>query len=99
MVFGNKYRRLYVICMSSAVENKILSPNNTRAEIDPRLKDFFASGAQIARTIDPDNESGEVCHSVTQRTLLGSDAFLDGEHLLPGFRYPIADLFKEWDWD
>ena len=23
----------------------------------------------------------------------------DGEHLLPGFRYSIADLFKEWDWE
>ena len=22
---------------------------------------------------------------------------LDGEHLLPGFKYPVADLFKEWD--
>ena len=22
-----------------------------------------------------------------------------GEHLLPGFRYPINDLFKEWDWE
>jgi hypothetical protein len=23
----------------------------------------------------------------------------DGEHLLPGFRHPVADLFKEWDWE
>jgi hypothetical protein len=23
----------------------------------------------------------------------------DGEHLLPGFRYSIADLFKQWDWE
>jgi hypothetical protein len=30
---------------------------------------------------------------------MGSGAFLDGEDLLPGFHYPIADLFKEWDWD
>jgi len=26
-------------------------------------------------------------------------AVLDGEHLLPGFQFPIADLFKGWDWD
>ncbi|PWU16575.1 MAG: hypothetical protein C5B50_13345 [Verrucomicrobia bacterium] len=25
--------------------------------------------------------------------------FLEGKDLLPGFRYPIANLFKEWDWD
>jgi len=73
---------------------EILSPNNTRAEIDERLKDFFASGTQIAWIINPDQECVEVCHSPTQRKLLGSGADLDGEHLLPGFRYSVTDLFK-----
>ena len=78
---------------------EVLSPNNTRAEIDERLSDFFASGTQIAWIIDPDWERVQVCHSPTKRTLIGLGGFLDGEHLLPGFRYPIADLFKEWDWE
>lgn len=78
---------------------EILSPNNTRAEIDERLKDFFASGTQLVWIINPDDECVEICHSPTRRTLLGSGGFLDGELLLPGFRYPIADLFKDWDWD
>jgi hypothetical protein len=30
---------------------------------------------------------------------IGALAFLAGEQLLPGFHFPIADLFKEWDWD
>ncbi len=78
---------------------EILSPNNTRAEIDERLRDFFASGTQIAWIIDPATERVEVCFSPTQRKLLGPGADLDGAQLLPGFRYPIADLFKEWDWE
>jgi len=78
---------------------EILSPNNTRAEIDERLKDFFASGTQIAWIINPELRCAEICHAPTKRQLLGSGAFLDGQHLLPGFHYPIADLFKEWDWD
>jgi hypothetical protein len=42
----------------------------------------------------------EVCRALDQRRLVGGPgAELDGEHLLPGFRYPIANLFKEWDWD
>lgn len=24
---------------------------------------------------------------------------VDGELIMPGFRYPIRNLFKEWDWD
>jgi Uma2 family endonuclease len=33
------------------------------------------------------------------RTFIPGGTGLDGEHLLPGFRYPIADLFKGWDWE
>ena len=78
---------------------EILSPNNSRSEIDRRLRDFFASGTQIAWLVDPDTHSVEVCRSLTQRRLIGPGGDLDGEHLLPGFRYPINDLFKEWDWE
>jgi Uma2 family endonuclease len=78
---------------------EILSPGNTRAEIDERLRDFFASGTRLAWIINPETESVEICHSLTQRNLLGSGAFLDGAGLLPGFKFPIADLFKEWNWD
>jgi Uma2 family endonuclease len=78
---------------------EILSPNNTRAEIDERLRDFFSSGTKLTWVIDPRTESVEVCRSLTERKLLGSGAFLDGEDVVPGFRYPIADLFQEKDWD
>jgi Uma2 family endonuclease len=78
---------------------EVLSPSNARVEIDERLKDFFASGTQVAWIINPDTECVEVCHAPDKRKLLGSGADLDGEHLLPGFRYPIADLFKGWDWE
>ena len=76
--------------------------NNLRERlfrIDARLKDFFASGTQITWVIDPDAERVEVCHAPDRRKLLGIGADLEGEHLLPGFRYPIGDLFKEWDWE
>jgi Uma2 family endonuclease len=35
---------------------EILSPSNSRSEIDHRLKDFFASGTQISWIINPDDE-------------------------------------------
>ncbi len=95
--FNPTSRRFFPGAPDLAVE--VLSPSNTRAEIDARLKDFFASGTQIAWVINPDEECVEVCHSPIQRKLLGTGTELDGEHLLPGFRYPIADLFKEWDWE
>ena len=95
--FKRSTRKFLPVAPDLAVE--VLSPSNTRAEIDARLKDFFASGAQIAWIIDPSNECVEICRSPTDRKLIGSGGFLEGEHLLPGFKYAIADLFKEWDWD
>lgn len=77
---------------------EILSPSMTRRELDERLRDFFESGCSLAWVIDPDAQRVEICHSVTQRRLLAPGGTLDGENLLPGFQYPVAELFKEWEW-
>ena len=95
--FSPRARKFFPGAPDLAVE--VLSPSNSRAEIDARLRDFFASGTQVAWIINPENECVEVCHSLTDRQLIGPGGDRDGEDLLPGFRYPIADLFKEWDWD
>ena len=95
--FSPRARKFFPGAPDLAVE--VLSPSNTRAETDARLRDFFASGTQVAWVINPENESVEVCHSLTDRQLIASGGDLDGEDLLPGFRFPIADLFKEWDWE
>jgi len=95
--FKPNEKRFFAGAPDLAVE--VLSENNTRAEMDERLKEFFASGTRLMWIIHPDMQCVEVCHSPAQRKLLGAGADLDGEQLLPGFRYPIADLFKEWDWE
>ena len=77
---------------------EVLSPSTSRRELDERLKDFFTSGTRLAWVIDPDRELIEICHSPTRRRLLGPGGHLDGEDVLAGFRYAVADLFKEWEW-
>lgn len=78
---------------------EVLAPTNRARETNERLRDFFENGTQIAWIIHPDEKFVEVCHSMTDRKLVGPGGFLDGERLLPGFRFLIADLFKDWDWD
>jgi Uma2 family endonuclease len=78
---------------------EVLSPGNTRAEMDERLTDFFASGAQIVWVIHPEEQFVEVCHSLTDRRIVGPAGELEGEHLLPGFRVQLSELFKGWDWE
>src|SRR5438874_11638201 len=74
---------------------EVLSENNTRAEIDARLKDFFASGTRIAWVVDPEKQRVEVCHSPIRRQLIGSGGLLEGEDILRGFQFSTADWFKE----
>jgi Uma2 family endonuclease len=95
--FKPSTRRFFPGAPDLAIE--VLAPGNTAASIDARLKDFFSSGTQIAWIVDPERQLVEICRSLKDRDILGPGTFLDGEHLLPGFRYPIADLFKEEDWE
>jgi hypothetical protein len=54
------------------------------------------------------NGESKICHrllreigseAISPELFLASGAILDGNALLPGFRYPTVDLFKEWDWE
>jgi Uma2 family endonuclease len=89
-------RRFFPGAPDLAVE--VMSPSNSRTELNQRLRDFFSSGTQIAWVINPEAQSVEICYALDRRKLVGPGAELDGEQLLPGFRYPIGDLFKDWEW-
>jgi Uma2 family endonuclease len=78
---------------------EVLSPNNTRREMETRLRDFFESGTQLVWIIDPETESAEICYSLINRRLLGPGGELDGEAVLPGFRCKLSDLFAGWSWE
>ena len=78
---------------------EILSPHNTRAEIQERLKDYFSSGTKLVWIIDPETKSAEICYSLEKRRLISPNGELNGEEVVPGFRYKLPDLFPEWNWD
>lgn len=90
-------RTFFKFAPDLAVE--VLSPNNTRAEIQERLRDFFASGTKLVWIIDPESKSAEICYSLEKRRLLGPKGELSGEEVVPGFRFNLAELFKEWEWE
>jgi Uma2 family endonuclease len=75
---------------------EVLSPTNTRSEMDKRLRDFFVSGTKLVWIIDPDERFAEVCRSLTDRKIVGPGGTLEGEELLPGFELPLTELFEDW---
>lgn len=95
--FSRSARQFFPGAPDLAIE--VLSAANTPAEIHERLRDYFDSGTRLAWVIHPIEQFVEVCHSPDNRKILGPGAMLEGEDLLPGFQFAIADLFKEWDWE
>lgn len=72
---------------------EVLSKSNTKAEIDRKLRDYFASGVKLAWVIDPRIRTAKVHTTATRSRELGPDGVLDGGRVLPGFKLALADLF------
>jgi Uma2 family endonuclease len=74
---------------------EVLSPRNTTAEIDRKLREFFAVGTSLAWVVDPRARSARVYTSLKRMRELDSTGMLDGGKVLPGFKLPLADLFAK----
>jgi Uma2 family endonuclease len=72
---------------------EVLSPGNTKAEIDRKLSEFFGIGCRLAWVIDPRAKSAKVYTSAKKFKELDEKGALDGGKVLPGFKLALADLF------
>ncbi len=73
---------------------EILSPNNTRAELDRKRREYFDGGTKLVWQVYPTTRRVRVCTAVDEFTELGEDDTLDGGTvLLPGFTLSIRRWF------
>jgi Uma2 family endonuclease len=72
---------------------EVLSPGNTRAEMDRKLAELFEAGCKLAWVIDPRNKTAKVYTSAKKFKELDETGTLDGGKVLPGFKLKLADLF------
>jgi Uma2 family endonuclease len=79
--------------VTPALVVEVLSPSNTKAEIDRKLTQFFAAGTELAWVVDPKTQSAKVHTSPKRFKEIGPSGTLDGGKVLPGFKLPLADLF------
>ena len=82
-----------VASVSPRLAVEVLSESNTAAEIDKKLKEFFASGTTLAWVIDPDSRTAKVYTAADEFTTLDDAGTLDGADVVPGFTCSLADLF------
>lgn len=80
--------------ISSAVPDlgiEVLSKGNTKAEMERKLKEYFAAGVRCVWMLDLKRREVKVYSSPQDFVVLTEDDELDGGDILPGFRYPIRD--------
>jgi Uma2 family endonuclease len=76
---------------------EVISPSNTFEEIHTKLVEYFDNGCQLAWVINPDERSVVVYRQPQPERLLKLTDNLDGEDVIPGFTFPVAELFAELD--
>jgi Uma2 family endonuclease len=74
---------------------EIESPSNTRTEFQRKIKLYFGGGARLIWLVRPIQRTVIVFTGGTAETALGAADTLDGGDVLPGFRLPLANLFKD----
>lgn len=73
---------------------EVLSPSNTRWEIEVKVEEYLAAGARAVWVVDPQRQTVVVHLSGREPQTLGPSDTLDGGEYLPGFRLPVAEIFE-----
>jgi len=76
---------------------EVLSPDNTRREMDEKVAHYFAAGSRLVWIVNPKRRTIAVYTSPTEVKTLREGETLDGDAVLPGFRYELAKLFAPLD--
>jgi len=76
---------------------EVLSRTNTPGEMRRKREEYFKAGVALVWIIDPDERRATVFTSPTDSAEYREQDVLDGGSVLPGFSFPLADLFAELD--
>lgn len=72
---------------------EVVSPSETRKELDEKLSDYRACGVQVVWVIDPEERTVTVIADAQTVQVLVERATLNGGSVLPGFSCDVAELF------
>lgn len=73
---------------------EIISPNETAAQLEEKVRDYRAAGTTLIWVIDPVTRTVAIQSSQAPERVVCGDAMLDGEAVLPGFELPVRRLFE-----
>ncbi len=72
---------------------EVLSPSNTKGEMERKLRDYFVAGVELVWVVDPKTQTAKSYTSPEDVQRIGKTGSLDGGAVLPGFRPSLKELF------
>jgi Uma2 family endonuclease len=73
---------------------EVVSPSDRASEVSSKTAMWLDAGVRVVWVVDPQARLAAVHHPGGVVTVLREDGVLDGEDVLPGFRLPLATLFR-----
>jgi Uma2 family endonuclease len=74
---------------------EVLSENNTKEEMERKLRDYFFAGVRLVWLVDPDRRVVDVCTAPDQCVRLQEGQPLGGGDVLPGLSLSLKQLFAQ----
>ncbi|HVF43174.1 MAG TPA: Uma2 family endonuclease [Pyrinomonadaceae bacterium] len=72
---------------------EVLSPGDTRREVDEKVEDWLEAGTRAVWVINPKRQSVSVYRSMADVTRLSEGDELGGGEVVPGFRCGVSEIF------
>jgi Uma2 family endonuclease len=72
---------------------EVLSPDEGSAAVQDKVAEYLAAGVPLVWVLDTAREAATVHRPGQPARVLGPEAVLTGEEVLPGFRLPLVELW------
>ena len=74
---------------------EVMSPSDTARSVAAKVRDYINAGVRLIWVLDPRRRTVRIHRPGEEPRLLREGDELSGEDVLPGFTYPVADLFAD----
>jgi len=73
---------------------EVISQFDTYTEVEEKVFDWLEAGTRMVVVVNPRKRAVTVYRSLSDISVLKESDFLDGADVVPGWRYPLSNLFS-----